>query len=96
MKKSSAILGSILLVAANVYAAGPTYVGGGRYTCYEKTTGCAIVNENNRRITKEEIEANRPEPYHNPDPTFSGPTGYSDAPIGHTHTDRRDGNKGRK
>jgi len=34
----------------------PNYVGGGRYTCYEKTVGCAVIKQNNRRITQEEIE----------------------------------------
>lgn len=34
----------------------PNYVGGGRYTCYEKTAECALIKQNNRRITQEEIE----------------------------------------
>lgn len=33
-----------------------TYVGGGRYTCHDKTAGCAIIKENNRRITQEKTE----------------------------------------
>ena len=34
----------------------PNYVGGGRYTCHDKTAGCAIIKDNNRRITQENIE----------------------------------------
>lgn len=34
----------------------PNYVGGGRYTCHDKTAGCAIIKDNNRRITQEKIE----------------------------------------
>jgi hypothetical protein len=34
----------------------PHYVGGGRYTCHDKTVGCALIKQNNRRITQEQIE----------------------------------------
>ena len=38
----------------------PKYVGDGHYTCHDKTFGCAMVKENNRRLTQEKIKsANR-------------------------------------
>lgn len=58
-----------------------TYVGGGRYLCHDKTPECAAVKQNNRHIIQGEIDARQREPYRSPDPTFSGPTGYSDLPL---------------
>jgi hypothetical protein len=34
----------------------PEYVGGGRYACNEDSAGCAIIKQNNRRITEREIQ----------------------------------------
>jgi|GEM_PF-7087196 len=34
-----------------------TYVGGGRYTCTGQSTKCAMIKDNNRRITQEQIES---------------------------------------
>ncbi|WP_323016421.1 hypothetical protein [Castellaniella sp.] len=50
-----------------------TYVGGGRYTCHDRSAECAIVKQNNRRIDEYEIRERqqRDRPYVNPDPTFS-------------------------
>lgn len=33
-----------------------TYVGGGRYLCKGSSVDCALIKENNRRITRETIE----------------------------------------
>lgn len=42
--------------ADNTRRSKPNYVGGGRYVCHDKTVGCALMKQNNRRITQEQIE----------------------------------------
>lgn len=42
--------------ADNTRRSEPNYVGGGRYVCHDKTVGCALIKQNNRRITQEQIE----------------------------------------
>jgi hypothetical protein len=46
------------------------YVGGGRYQCHDRSAECAMVKQNNRRITQDEIDARERKPYRNPDPSF--------------------------
>ena len=49
-KAIAAVLLSIC--SAVVMAKEPTYVGGGRYTCHDKSAACAIVKQNNKMLSE--------------------------------------------
>ena len=64
VRTSVICLGILLSITGSVQAnkgdtGKVTYVGGGRYQCKGDSVGCALIKENNRRITRETIERGR-------------------------------------